>query len=124
MTQQKQDIRARMRERAAAFVAGGRAAAESARLCAAAEALPSWDASDTLLLYMALDDEVQTAPLLERWYGRKRLVIPRVAGEELELREYRPEALQPGYRGILEPGDDCPVVAPAQIDFALIPGVS
>lgn len=120
----KRELRAAMRERAAAFLAGGSAQAESVRILAAAEALPAFGTADCILLYMALPDEVQTAPLLERWTGRKRLVIPRVRGAELELCEYDPAQLRSGYHGIPEPGPDAAPVRPEEIGLALIPGLA
>ena len=120
----KREIRALMRERADAFLRSGQARAESDRILAAVEVLPAFREADCVLVYMALPDEVQTAPLLERWGSRKRLVIPRVAGQELELCEYDPARLQAGYRGILEPTPDALRVDPGEIDLALIPGVA
>ena len=120
----KQEIRSLMRQRAAAFLASGQAEAETRRLLGALEALPAWQDARCVLLYMALPDEVPTSPLLERWHGRKRLVLPRVVGSELELREYRPGCLQEGYRGILEPSISTPLVDPSEIDLAVIPGMA
>ena len=120
----KQEIRSLMRRRAAAFLASGQAEAETRRLLEALEALPAWQDARCVLLYMALPDEVPTSPLLERWHGRKRLVLPRVVGPELELREYRPGCLQEGYRGILEPSLSAPSVDPSEIGLAVIPGMA
>ena len=120
----KQAVRALMRERAAAFLRDGDAQAESARILAAAEALPAFAAADCVLLYMALPDEVQTAPLLARWSGRKRLAIPRVCGQELELCEYDPLRLRPGYRGIAEPDSGARRIDPDEIGLAMVPGVA
>ena len=113
-----------MRERADAFLRSGQARAESERILSEAEALPAFRDAACVLVYMALPDEVQTAPLLERWAGRKRLVLPRVAGEELELREYHPGSLNEGYRGIYEPSPDSPLVDPNEVDIAMIPGMA
>lgn len=113
-----------MRQRAAAFLASGQAEAETRRILAALEARPAWQDARCVLLYMALPDEVPTAPLLERWHGRKRLVLPRVVGSDLELREYHPGRLHEGYRGILEPSPQAPLVDPSEIDLAIIPGMA
>ena len=113
-----------MRRRAAAFLVSGQAETEAGRILAALEASPEWGRARCILLYMALPDEVPTQPLLDRWTGRKRLVLPRVAGQDLVLHEYLPGGLQEGYRGILEPSPDAPVVAPSEIDLAIIPGTA
>ena len=52
----------------------------------------------------------------------KTLVLPLVEGECLRLKAYRPDAVQPGYQGILEPLPSCPDVAPESIDLAIVPG--
>lgn len=124
LRESKQAVRALMRAQAAAFLAGGSAAAESARILAAAEALPAFRTADCVLLYMALPDEVQTAPLLARWAGRKRIAIPRVCGQELELCAYDPDRIQPGYRGIPEPDPQARRIDPDEIGLALVPGVA
>lgn len=120
----KHAIRAMMRQRAADFLASGQAAPESARILAELEAMPAFRDAACVLVYMALPDEVQTAPLLERWAGRKRLAIPRVAGQDLELCEYDPARLQTGYRDILEPSPDALPVRPDEIGLAVIPGTA
>ncbi|MCR4824836.1 MAG: 5-formyltetrahydrofolate cyclo-ligase [Bacteroidales bacterium] len=120
----KRDIRQLMRGRAAAFLCSGQAEAESARILSRLEALPAFRDAGCVLLYMALPDEVQTVPLLERWYGSKRLLLPRVAGEELELFEFRPGDLQDGYRGILEPSADAPKADVSEVALAIVPGIA
>lgn len=120
----KQTIREEMRRQAAAFLADGRAERESARILAALEDLPAFRDASCVLIYMALPDEVRTAPLLERWAGRKRFAIPRVHGLDLELCEYDPAHLQAGYKGILEPTPDAVLLEPEDIDLAVIPGVA
>jgi len=85
------------------------------------------DAADTILLYHALPDEVNTELLLEklsnRRSGNKRVVLPVVEGEYLLLKEYIPSKMESGYREIQEPaGEEC--VNPSEIDIAIIPGVA
>ena len=88
------------------------------------EALDEFGRAGTILIYMALPDEVPTTAFIEKWRGEKRFVIPRVKGEGLELKVYDPEAIQSGYRGIPEPSDKAEDVSPSEIDLALIPGVA
>lgn len=85
------------------------------------------DSAETILLYHALPDEVNTDLLLEklsnRRRGSKRVILPVVEGEYLLLKEYIPDKMEPGYRDIQEPsGDEC--VDPSEIDIAIIPGVA
>lgn len=88
------------------------------------EALPEFRRAHTVLLYMALPDEVPTSAFIARWHSEKRIVLPVVDGESLLLREYRAEYMAPGWKGILEPRPEAPLVSPSEIDLALIPGVA
>ncbi len=120
----KEAWRARLR---AARAAVAEAPREAAALAVAGHltALPAWTAAETLLAYAASASELPTRPLLEAALAAgKRLCLPRVDGEGLIL--HRVTALgelRPGYRGILEPPPAAPVVAPAEVDLALVPGV-
>lgn len=91
---------------------------------AAVEAHPAFRTADTVLLFHALPDEPDTRPLLERWCGRKRLLLPVVTGDDLELRLYEgADSLVIGRFGIAEPVG--PVFTDyAAISLALVPGVA
>lgn len=89
------------------------------------EAMPEFAAAARVLIYMSIPGEVPTREFIARWHGRKQFVLPRVCRESyLELHEYDPRWLVSGYRGIEEPSIDAPLVAPSDIDLALIPGVA
>lgn len=120
----KNEIRQEMKRREAKFLASGTARTESARILGRIEALPEFASARTVLVYSAIPGEVLTDGFLRCWHGRKRLVLPRVCGDDLELCEYDPAHLAPGYRGILEPSADAVAVGADEIDFALVPGVA
>ena len=86
------------------------------------EDLPEFQTAQSVLLYWSMPSEVDTHSFLERWYGRKKLYLPKVAGEALEIREYIPEDLAEGYRGIMEPSSQAPSVA--EVDLAIVPGMA
>ena len=86
------------------------------------ESLPEFVSARSVLLYWSMPSEVNTHSFLERWYGRKSLYLPRVAGQMLEIREYIPEDLQAGYRGIMEPSSQAPQVS--AVDLAVVPGMA
>src|SRR5574344_2847077 len=123
---QKKALRAMMRVREADFLSAGEADVQAAagRIFSKIEARPEFASAHCVLVYMSIRGEVPTSAFLARWSGVKRLVIPRVAGDSLELCEYRPSMLVSGYKGILEPSEAAPAVPPSEIDFALIPGVA
>ena len=86
-----------------------------------------WNDAQVVLLYHALPDEVSTAVLMEAGMKEgKRVLLPVVVGDELELRVYEgPEAMKKGAFGILEPTGE--VFPPAQyedIQLAIVPGVA
>lgn len=85
---------------------------------------PAVAAAHTILLYASLPDEVPTHHLLQALAG-KQIILPRVVGDQLELRLYtRPEDLVtvPPY-GIAEPTG--PIFHDhAAIDLAIIPGMA
>ncbi len=85
-----------------------------------------WRAAGTVLLYHALPDEVDTALLLRNAvFVDKRVLLPRVVGDELELRIYAPDTLVPGAFGIMEPtGEVFPLSRYAEIDLAVVPGMA
>ena len=86
------------------------------------EALPEFKAAENVLLYWSMASEVDTHAFARQWYGRKKLYLPKVAGETLEIREYIPDDLASGYRGIMEPSQDAPVAE--KIDLVIVPGMA
>lgn len=88
------------------------------------ETISGFKDSDIVLLYWSMPGEVDTHGFIRRWYGRKRIVLPKVVGDILELREYSPVHMVEGYRGILEPSSDAVAVPAGEIGFAVVPGVA
>lgn len=96
----------------------------SARVLAALEDHPVFRAASTVLLYYSLPDEVDTHAFVEKWSSRKRILLPVVVGEELELRLFTSnQDLAPGAYGIWEPVG-APFTAFEEIDFVAVPGVA
>lgn len=88
--------------------------------------LPYFCSSHTLMIYMALPQEVQTLCLVkEVWRQQKRLVVPVIAAQELVAVEFLPNAaLRANAYGILEPDDLSARVDPTKIDCVVVPGVA
>jgi 5-formyltetrahydrofolate cyclo-ligase len=96
----------------------------SLRVLTNLENLPLFMEADTVLLYHSLPDEVRTWDFVDRWSRTKRIVLPVVVGEELELRPYEGrEHMRVGAYGILEP-DTTPLTDYNSIELAVIPGVA
>lgn len=120
----KRDIRAEMKSREAEFLGSSDAVAESARILSFIEDMPEFRSASCVLAYMSIPGEVITGDFIGKWAESRKVVLPRVTGDVLELREYDPRFLRPGYRGIYEPSDESVIVAPEEVDFAIIPGVA
>lgn len=113
------DKKKRLRRRIRASVAD---AARDVSIWEQLEGLPEFSRAESVMLYWSMPSEVGTHSFLNRWYGKKKLYLPRVAGDVLEMREYIPGELVEGYRGIMEPSDDAPEAG--SVDLAIVPGMA
>ena len=87
------------------------------------EKIKQFQEANTILLYYALKDEVQTEFFLNKWYGKKKIILPVVVGDDLVLKDYHPENIAEGYQSIIEPQQQETTDA-KEIEFAIIPGVA
>lgn len=98
--------------------------AKSAALLEKLEQHPKFVSARTVLLYYSLPDEVQTHDFVEKWYRKKRILLPVVIGDDLELRLYTgKQSMQTGAYHIEEPVEKA-FTAFHEIDLAIVPGVS
>lgn len=76
------------------------------------------------MLYHSLKDEVDTHAFIRKWSREKRILLPVVVGDDLELRLYTgPEDLTVGAYGIEEPTGAL-FTDYAAIDLIVVPGVA
>lgn len=113
-----------MRLRQKDFAASEKEMPEAAALWAKVENLPEFRCAGTVLLYMSIEGEVPASGFIEKWRASKRILIPKVAGDDLLLYEYDPDRLSKGYRGILEPSEDAVRAEYSDVDLAIVPGVA
>lgn len=100
------------------------ASPQFAEILAALEAHPAFRAASTVLLYHSLKDEVDTHAFIRKWSRKKRILLPVVAGDDLELRIYTgPEDMTIGAYGIEEPTGEL-FTDYAAIEFIAVPGVA
>lgn len=98
---------------------------KSAALLKKLEQHPKFAAAHTVLLYYSLKDEVQTHAFVEKWYRQKRILLPVVKGDALELRIYTgKECLKTGEAYRIEEPEGEAFTAYEEIDLSIIPGVS
>lgn len=100
---------------------------KSATIAAHVITLAPFRMSQTLMVYLALAQEVQTWRLIEyARQQRQRVAVPVVQGSTLVAVELPIDAaqLQRGAYGILEPRCPWAVVRPEDIDCVLVPGLA
>lgn len=118
----KSELRRIIRQRIATLTAEQRVH-KSALIAEALLAREDIRSAHCIALFASLTDEPQTQSLIEQLSHTHRIVLPRVTGTEMEFAEYRTDAMHKGVFGITEPmGGE--VVAPAEIDVMVVPGVA
>ena len=78
--------------------------------------------ASVVAIFASLPDEPQTAAIIEQLAQSKRLVLPRIEGDEMEFYDIS-EGLHEGAFGIMEPLATTPI-APNEIDVMILPGVA
>lgn len=88
------------------------------------EESPIFQQSKVVLSFWSLPDEISTHDFNERWFQKKKFVLPVVVGDDLELRQYQGIAqMRKGAFNILEPvGENLSDLS--EIDLAIIPGMA
>ncbi len=77
-----------------------------------------------VLAYYSLPDEVWTHSFVTRWSGPKRIILPKVAGDDLTLHLYAgPDSTQWCAFGIEEPTSP-PFTDYSDIDLVIVPGLA
>ncbi|KAA6320428.1 5-formyltetrahydrofolate cyclo-ligase [termite gut metagenome] len=80
--------------------------------------------ANTVLLFHSLKDEPDTHVFIKKWSKTKRILLPVVCGEALELRIYSNQKdLLVGTYGIKEPSGEV-FTDYSSIDLAVVPGVA
>lgn len=120
----KQDMRRLVRQRKAKYSLD-QLSELSDEICSHIRQDGLWRSADTVLLYHALSDEVNLGLLIaDAFNNGKRVLLPVVVGDELELRTFTPSSvLCEGPFHIMEP-QGSRFVDYANIDLAIIPGMA
>lgn len=93
------------------------------------EHLAAWEflqRAETVAAYLPMKAEVDLRPLLEQ-FSHKRWLLPRIVPEEehrMDFHRYDPARLVLHPFGMAEPAADLPVVAAADIELVLVPGLA
>jgi 5-formyltetrahydrofolate cyclo-ligase len=126
-TATKSSLRTNIRNRKKEFLATtsfGQRVALSEEILSRVESLPAFAEASVVLAYNSLDDEVYTRGFLNRWFEKKILLLPKVAGDTLTLHRYLGEdSVSKGAFGIDEPTTPC-FEEWDKVDLVLVPGVA
>jgi 5-formyltetrahydrofolate cyclo-ligase len=100
--------------------------ARSAKIAKRLAELEELERARTVLGFASIHNEVQTRSSMEAaWATGKRVALPRVVDDELELHLVSPDTvLIEGSFSVPEPPDDAAAVAPDEVDFAWIPALA
>ena len=92
-------------------------------------ATPEWQRAQTVMLFLPLPDEIETAPLAYRaWQAGKTVVVPSISDPQqrrmipVQITSLAQEALKQAHYGVREPSAVKPVPVET-INFALVPGL-
>lgn len=100
-----------------------RAKIAAAKAFAQVEECAEFQKAKHVLVYHSLPDELSTHAFIEKWHGLKKLYLPRVNGDFLEILPYDATQLQSGSFNIEEPtGDE--IVNGNDMDLIIVPGIA
>ena len=117
----KRDIRKSVRSEIAKFSATEKEHL-SAQIFSKIGQLEEVSQATTIAIFVSLPDEPQTAKFIEELSLHKRVVVPRIEGEEMNFYDIS-EGLSEGAFGIMEPVATTPI-EPSEIDTMIVPGVA
>lgn len=80
------------------------------------------ESAKVVAIFVSLSDEPQTADFIAQLSQHKRVVIPRIAGDEMDFYDIS-EGVTTGAFGIIEPVAATPI-KPNEIDVMMVPGVA
>ncbi|EKD27871.1 MAG: hypothetical protein ACD_79C00517G0006 [uncultured bacterium] len=81
--------------------------------------------SPVVCSYVSLKNEVETQCILEEFFKRNGVLVPRCNGAEIEVVKINSyDDLSPGSYNIPEPKNSCPVLQDVnKLDFIIVPGI-
>ena len=120
-TTNKSTLRRAVRDRISTLTTSGKKAL-STQIFSKIYKLEVVEKARVVALFASLPDEPQTATIIEQLAPHKRIVLPRIEGDEMEFYDIS-EGLHEGSFGIMEPSATEPV-SPSEIDVMIVPGVA
>ena len=94
----------------------------SAQIFSNTTLLKKIEQASVIALFVSFADEPETAKFIEQLSHHKRVVVPRIEGEDMKFYDVS-KGLRKGAFGIMEPTATTPI-EPSEIDVMIIPGVA
>lgn len=118
---EKKELRRAMRQAKSLLTADDKQH-QADRVFARIGALPIFGQATSILLYYSLPDELPTHEVVERWHAAgKRVFLPRMRGDDLEIVAYDGRLSTDNAFGVAEPVGEAEDVMP---DIIIVPGVA
>ena len=84
---------------------------------------PQWKSANRIMAFMSLADEIDTSLLLAD--ASKKLYVPKVNGNDIDVYEYSSGTVAPGAFGIMEPAGNAVLLRDtSQLDLVIVPGIA
>lgn len=95
------------------------------KILARLEKFPLFKKSKEFFTYFSHRGEVATDPIVQKYFGKKKIVVPKIVGRAICLYElHHPGKFKKGRFGIREPKICLPRRVFSEIDLALIPAIA
>lgn len=95
------------------------------KILARLEKSPLFKKSREFFTYLSHRNEVATDPLIQKYFGKKKIIVPKIRGRAICLYElHHPGKFKKGRFGIREPKICLPRRVFSEIDCALIPAIA
>ena len=96
----------------------------SKKICCNLIKTEEFQRADCIALYNAMQDEVQTSEIIEKWYKKKNIVLPVISDQHLFFHKYKgKDNMFSGVFGIQEPVNTEHIPA-EKIDLFVVPGIA
>lgn len=122
--EQKKQLRKEIKQKKN-MLTGSDAKVRANAVFAEVEAMDEFRNAQVVMAFWSMPDELPTHDFVVKWSRSKKMVLPVVVGNDLELRlfEGTEQLEQSDNFGIMEPKTG-KIVNPKEIEFAIIPGVA
>jgi len=99
--------------------------AESKAVFDIIESMDEFKAAKCIMAYWSMKDELPTQSFIEKWFDKKRIILPSVDGDKLRLKEFKGiEKLHQGDQFAIPEPDGPDFDTPETIDIIIVPGVA